>query len=63
MLDARLGAVIDSHAFRAELANGHCFTAYIAARDREREPPHSGDTVRVQLSPFAMNAGRILFEG
>ncbi|MCU0856857.1 MAG: hypothetical protein MUC65_00445 [Pontiellaceae bacterium] len=60
LLDARLEAVIDSHAFRAVLGNGHLFTAYVAAEDREKERPKAGDFVRVEMSPFSMNEGRVI---
>ncbi|MGE4488225.1 MAG: hypothetical protein AB7E95_01625 [Kiritimatiellales bacterium] len=60
LLDAQLEAVIDSHAFRAVLGNGHRFTAYIAVRDREKKPPESGDFVKVEMSPYNMGVGRIV---
>ena len=60
LLDARLGAVIDSHAFRAGLGNGHEFTAYIEVQDRERKRPVSGDLVKVEMSPYDMGVGRII---
>ena len=60
LLDAQLEAVIDSHAFRAVLGNGHRFTAYIATGDRGKKEPETGDFVKVELSPYSMNVGRIL---
>lgn len=60
LLDAQLEAVIDSHAFRAVLENGHRFTAYVAARDREKRCPETGDRVNVEMSPYNMSAGRII---
>lgn len=63
LLDARLESVIEPHAFRAVLENGHCFTAYIAARDRGEKPPEKGDFVKVEMSPYNMSAGRILISG
>jgi translation initiation factor IF-1 len=59
LLDALLEAVIDSHAFRAVLANGHRFAAYIAVRDRDKNLPKEGDRVEVEMSPYNMSAGRI----
>jgi translation initiation factor IF-1 len=59
LLDALLEAVIDSHAFRGVLGNGHVFTAYIAVRDREKNLPVEGDRVKVEISPYNMSAGRI----
>ncbi len=60
LLDAQLEAVIDSHAFRAVLGNGHRFTAYIATEDWERRGPETGDFVKVEMSPYSMNVGRII---
>ncbi|MBM4152108.1 MAG: translation initiation factor IF-1 [Kiritimatiellaceae bacterium] len=60
LLDARLGAVIDSHAFRAVLGNGHEFTAYIATGDREKKRPETGEVVKVEMSPYSMNVGRVI---
>lgn len=60
LLDARLSAVIDSHAFRAKLGNGHVFTAYIAVRDREKDLPVSGESVKVEMTPYNMGVGRII---
>ena len=59
LLDALLEAVIEPHAFRAVLGNGHTFTAYVAVRDREKNLPETGDRVRVEMSPYNMSAGRI----
>ena len=61
LLDARVESVIEPHAFRAVLGNGHRFTAYVAVQDREKKSPETGDSVRVEMSPYNMNAGRIIF--
>jgi len=63
LLDGQLEAVIDSHAFRAILGNGHQFTAYIATKDREKKEPVTGSFVRVEMSPYSMNTGRIIILG
>ena len=60
LLDAQVEAVIDTHAFRAVLGNGHRFAAYIAVRDREENLPKEGDRVNVEMSPYNMSAGRII---
>lgn len=60
LLDAQLEAVIDSHAFRAVLGNGHRFTAYIEVQDREKRRPENGGFVKVKMSPYSMNVGRII---
>ena len=60
LLDARLELVIESHAFRAVLSNGHVFTAFVAMRDREKVLPTLGENVKVEMSPANMGTGRIL---
>jgi translation initiation factor IF-1 len=60
LLDAQLGAVIDNHAFRAVLGNGHQFTACIAVRDRDKKIPGNGDLVKVEMSPYNMGVGHII---
>lgn len=60
LLDARLESVLEPHAFRAALENGHEFTAYVAAWDREQLLPTVGNSVEVEMSPYNMNAGRIV---
>jgi translation initiation factor IF-1 len=60
LLDAQLETVIDNHAFRAVLGNGHRFTAFIEARDREKKRPEPGGFVKVEMSPYDMSAGRIV---
>lgn len=60
LLDALLEDVIEPHAFRAVLENGHRFTAYIAVRDREKQAPENGSRVKVEMSPYNMSAGRIV---
>lgn len=60
LLDAQLEAVIDTHAFRAVLGNGHRFTAYIAVRNREKKIPESGEFVKVEMSPYDMGVGQII---
>ena len=60
LLDAQLETVIDSHAFRAILGNGHRFTAYVAMEHRDRGMPECGGFVKVEMSPYSMNVGRII---
>lgn len=60
LLDAQLEAVIDSHAFRAVLGNGHRFTAYVATEDRLKKEPETGGFVKVEMSPYSMSVGRII---
>ncbi len=60
LLDARLESVIEPHAFRAVLGNGHGFTAFVAVRDREKDLPAVNECVKVEMSPANMSTGRIL---
>lgn len=60
VLDARISAVIQDRAFRAELENGHALVAW-----RPAESPVEcgvGDTVGVQMSPFDMSSGKIILK-
>jgi len=60
LLDAELEFVIDNHAFRARLKNGHTLVAFIKTSDRDRELPKAGDFVKVEVSPYNMGTGRII---
>jgi len=62
LLDARLIAVIDTHAFDAELFNGHRFTAFVGRGDVGRPPPQAGDTVAVRMSPYDMSKGCVVLD-
>ena len=49
--------------FRVELQNGHIIMAYISGKMRKhyiRIVP--GDTVKVALSPYDLDRGRIIFQ-
>ena len=49
--------------WRAELANGHRLTAFVAGRAKQRSGgPVAGDTVKLQLTPYDLSVGRILVE-
>jgi len=60
LLDARLESVIEPHAFRAVLGNGHGFTAYVSLENREQKSPKEGEFVKVEMSPYNMDAGKIV---
>ena len=54
--------VLGEGLFRAELANGHRLVAHTAGRQRAQAADVAvGDNVRLELSPFDMSVGRILF--
>ncbi len=60
------GRVIESlpnGTYRAELANGHRLTAFVAGRaKRNFAGLKAGDRVKLQLTPYDLSAGRILIE-
>lgn len=61
-VEGRVIEVLPNGAYHAELANGHRLTAFIAGRKKHFAGFKTGDTVRLQLSPYDLSAGRILDE-
>jgi translation initiation factor IF-1 len=59
------GTVIDTlpnTMFRVELENGHVITAHISGKVRKNYIKIlTGDTVRVELTPYDLSKGRITF--
>ncbi len=59
------GVVIDTlpnTMFRVELANGHIITAHISGRMRKNYIRIlTGDKVKVELTPYDLTKGRIIF--
>lgn len=59
------GVVIDTlpnTMFRVELANGHIVTAHISGRMRKNYIRIlTGDKVKVELTPYDLSKGRIIF--
>jgi translation initiation factor IF-1 len=54
--------VLGEGLFRAELANGHRLLAYTARRHRTQAAKVAvGDKLRLEMSPFDMSVGRVLF--
>lgn len=48
--------------FRVELENGHVVIAHISGKMRKNYIRiYRGDTVTVQISPYDLNKGRIIF--
>lgn len=48
--------------FRVELENGHLITAHISGKMRKNYIRiYRGDTVTVQMTPYDLNKGRIVF--
>lgn len=63
ILDAVLGNTLDCATFQATLANGHEIVAFSSPRRPVSALGlHSGQTVRVSLSPYDMLKGIILKE-
>ncbi len=60
---ARVIEALPNGTFRAELANGHRLTAFVAGRDEKIfAGVKAGDTVKLQLTPYDLSVGRILVE-
>ena len=63
-VEARVIEALPNGTFRAELANGHRLTAFLAGRDKKNFAGaiRSGETVKLQLTPYDLSVGRILVE-
>jgi translation initiation factor IF-1 len=61
LLDACLKSVIDNNAFGAELRNGHRFVAFFGRADTGRTAPEIGEQVLIEMSPYDMSKGRLVF--
>lgn len=49
--------------YRVELANGHRLLAFVAGKARQNFAGlAAGDKVKLQLTPYDLSQGRILFE-
>jgi translation initiation factor IF-1 len=54
--------VLGNGLVRAELVNGHRLLAHAARRNRAQAAQlAAGDKVRLEMSPFDMSVGRVLF--
>lgn len=59
-LDAVIVSVLSEKAFRARLANGHEFVAFLPARRCDVKRDWAvGDRIAVRMSPFDMSKGEI----
>jgi translation initiation factor IF-1 len=62
VLDAAITQALPNTMFEVELENGHKFIAYSAGRMRRyRIRMTPGDRVRIELSPYDLNRGRIVY--
>jgi translation initiation factor IF-1 len=62
VFDATITEALPNTMFEVELENGHKLIAYAAGRMRRfRIRMTPGDRVRVELSPYDLNRGRIVY--
>jgi len=62
-VEGRVMEVLPNGTYRAELKNGHCLTAFVAGRAKKNFTGlKTGDTVKLQLTPYDLSVGRILTE-
>jgi translation initiation factor IF-1 len=62
VLDAEVTEALPNLLFRVELDNGHEVLAHLAGRmRRNRIRVNPGDRVRVELSTYDLNRGRIVY--
>ena len=60
-VEGRVTEVLANGTVHARLANGHELTGFVLARDRKNFAGlKSGDSVKLQLTPFDLSVGRIL---
>jgi translation initiation factor IF-1 len=59
----RVTGVLANGTWQVELSNGHRLTGFVAGRDKKIfAGANTGDTVRLQLTPYDLSVGRILVE-
>ncbi len=62
-VEGRVIEALPNGTYRAELANGHRLTAFVAGRAKKNFAGlKAGDRVKLQLTPCDLSAGRILVE-
>ncbi|MBR9813098.1 translation initiation factor IF-1 [bacterium] len=63
-MEGRVTETLPNTTFRVELENGHTVTAHISGRMRKHYIRIlTGDTVTVQLTPYDLTKGRIVYRG
>ena len=63
-MEGRVTETLPNTTFRVELENGHVVTAHISGRMRKHYIRIlTGDTVTVQLTPYDLSKGRIVYRG
>jgi translation initiation factor IF-1 len=59
----RVIAALPNGTYRAELANGHRLTAFVAGKaKKDFAGLKTGDQVKMRLTPYDLSVGRILVE-
>jgi translation initiation factor IF-1 len=62
-VEGRVMEVLPNGTYRAKLKNGHCLTAFVTGRAKKNFAGlKTGDTVKLQLTPYDLSVGRILTE-
>ncbi|HEX5314454.1 MAG TPA: translation initiation factor IF-1 [Gammaproteobacteria bacterium] len=63
-MEGRVVETLPNTTFRVELENGHVVTAHISGRMRKNYIRIlTGDKVTVELTPYDLTKGRIVFRG
>jgi len=62
-VEASVKEVLPNGTFLAELANGHCLTAFVSGRDQKNFTGlRAGEKAMLQLTPYDLSVGRVLVE-
>jgi translation initiation factor IF-1 len=60
-VEGRVIEALPNGTFRAELKNGHRLTAFVTGKAMKNfSGLQSGDTVKLQLTPYDLSVGRII---
>ena len=63
-MDGKVVETLPNTTFRVELENGHIVTAHISGKMRKHYIRIlTGDTVKVELTPYDLTKGRIVYRG
>jgi translation initiation factor IF-1 len=63
-MEGKVMETLPNTTFRVELENGHVVTAHISGRMRKNYIRIlTGDKVTVELTPYDLNKGRIVYRG
>ena len=61
-VDGRVIEALPNGTYLAELSNGHRLTAFVPGKMKKRLGGFKvGDSVKLQLTPYDLNTGRIIF--